>query len=305
MPSQNSSRDDFACWLCDYGWLLAAFAIVMVLGWYLRGRWVQPNAPPVVAPIDTQTIPYATASVIGTQAVPLTETPTLQTATPAAPIFTPSPEPPSMPQYVIVVVPLAWSGDYADFEASAWREINRFTSESGINSYFDVQVILLADNMASADLRSDELIFDMVEFAAEREPADRYIGLTDGDIVLDGDRGTTGWTTGPNSLGVVGEADAAYIVAHELGHTFGLCDEYAYVYWEEQDSYFVGGCPNPFPDNCEQLTDLEPYCSGAPTGDGRNSIMGPSGLDGPYGYNAPSYGHLQEIFSEMANLNMR
>lgn len=298
MRQEHNSWDELSCWLCDYAWLPIVFAVVLLAGWYVRDFWLPPaglpgnetpnppiptNAPPTLLPILTST------------RVPIipTELPTIgQTPTPSS----------ALPQYIVVVVPLNWQGDRASFEADAEQQISLFYVESGFNRYFQLQIKLLDDNMQT-DLSSDTLIYDMVEFAAEREPADRYIGLTDRDISLDGDSNIAGWTMGPNSLGVVGEVDGENIVAHELGHTYGLCDEYNYLIWTEQNEEFQNGCPNPFPVECEQLQVNTPYCSGAPTSDGRNSIMGPAGLEGEYGFNTPSLEHLLKVFADMALLN--
>lgn len=209
----------------------------------------------------------------------------------------------ALPQYIIVVVPLHWQGDRASFEAAAQREIAYFSSESGIERYFSLEIKFLKDNMADADLTSDTLLYDMIEFAATREPADRYIGLTDGNISLDGMSDITGWTTGPNSLGVMGEKNVSYVIAHELAHTYGLCDEYNYMVWQEQDQEFQGGCPNPYPASCDQTLTNEVSCPGAPTADGHNSIMGPAGLVGTYGFNTPSLNHLLKVFAELAKLH--
>lgn len=49
-------------------------------------------------------------------------------------------------------------------------------------------------------------------------------------------------------------------LAHELGHTYNLCDEYKRSFWDDQNNTLanIGGCPNTFPLNC---TDQE-YCQG-------------------------------------------
>lgn len=53
--------------------------------------------------------------------------------------------------------------------------------------------------------------------------------------------------------------DTIISTSHELGHTYGLCDEYSYCAWKSQNDFrwFMGGCPNPFPyecgsENCEE-----------------------------------------------------
>lgn len=305
MQRQSESWDEVTCWLCDYGWILLVFVVVLIAGWYARDLWVPvPAQPPVngtpIVPVTTASpASTSTAAVIvpGTTSRPATATP-LPTVS-----LTVVTETPALPQYIIVLVPLNWQGDRASFEAAAQREIAYFSTESDIGRYFTLQTKLLDENMTDANLDSDTLLYDMVEFAAQREPADRYVGLTDGNIVLDGESSIAGWTMGPNSLGVMGEADADYVVAHELGHTFGLCDEYNYGIWQEQNQEFQDGCPNLFPTQCDRIETSEVSCEGTPTEDGRNSIMGPAGLPGSYGFNAPSFEHLLKVFAELSHLD--
>ncbi len=300
MRQENRAWDDFTCWLCDYGSAILIFFLVLLAGWYVRDSWIPATLPVGTTPVA----PIATASIAGTPlAIPSAthRPPASPTPLPIA-TSTSAPETSSLPEYIVVVVPLNWQGDRASFETAAQREIAYFYSESGVDQFFTLVVKLLEDNMIEANLSSDTLMYDMVEFAAEREPADRYIGLADGDLISDGDSNVTGWTMGPNSLGVLGESRADYVIAHELGHTYGLCDEYNYLVWKEQNQAFQDGCPNPFPSECEQLQTDSIYCSGAPTTDGRNSIMGPSGLGGSYGFNPPSLEHLIKVFAELSKL---
>lgn len=293
----SASWDELSCWLCDYAWFLIVFMFILLAGWYARDYWLLTGSPVTTTPFP----PTPTDLPITSPPIPThTRVPVTPTMVPLpSQIFTPTP---ALPQYIVVVVPLNWKGDRESFEAKAQREISYFYTESSFNNYFQLTVKLLADNM-DTDLSSDTLLADIVEFGAERAPGDRYIGLTDGDISSNGDYNVTGWTTGPNSLGVVGEAGADYVIAHELGHTYGLCDEYNFAVWTEENLEFPNGCPNPFPTACEKLEITGAYCPGAPTSDGRNSIMGPSGLGGAYGFNMPSLEHLKKIFAEMALLN--
>jgi hypothetical protein len=98
------------------------------------------------------------------------------------------------------------------------------------------------------------------------------------------------------------EAEGVSITAHELGHTFGLCDEYNYSEWVLQNESFMGGCPNPYPASCPMITSDEITCDGQPTSDGRNSIMGPAGLFGEYGFNDACLEHLQQTFEYLTSL---
>ena len=54
------------------------------------------------------------------------------------------------------------------------------------------------------------------------------------------------------------------LVAHEIGHTFGLCDEYDFSEWDKQNSVPFVSCPNGDSDNDNQL-DLNCFSGGCPT----------------------------------------
>ncbi len=58
-----------------------------------------------------------------------------------------------------------------------------------------------------------------------------------------------------------GQQDRPGLVAHELGHTYHLCDEYSYAEYATQDQFFRGDtCRNDFPANCGPA---EQYCQGS------------------------------------------
>ncbi len=50
-----------------------------------------------------------------------------------------------------------------------------------------------------------------------------------------------------NTTAVVIASDANSTATHEIGHTFGLCDEYSLTAWNDQNSSYPRGCPNKFP----------------------------------------------------------
>ncbi len=50
--------------------------------------------------------------------------------------------------------------------------------------------------------------------------------------------------------------------AHELGHNYYICDEYAYSYWNNQDTRPTGPCPNPWN---ATYTDTDPILHPCPT----------------------------------------
>jgi len=80
---------------------------------------------------------------------------------------------------------------------------------------------------------------------------DRIVGLTDDDISIYNGASCSdalGYTY-MNTDKTILEYEQSMVTAHELGHDFGLCDEYSYSAWSSQNSYY--GCPNTYPTCCE------------------------------------------------------
>jgi hypothetical protein len=203
----------------------------------------------------------------------------------------------SKPEFILVFLPVAWQSDLAGFKQAAHTQADTFIRESQIDEYFTVKVEILTSGPENVSLTDPNLDYTVLEFGLTHMAGDRYIGLTDGDLAPDGESDIVGWTSGGQV--VVSETLERYVTAHELGHTFGLCDEYNYSEWTLQDGSMSSGCPNSYPSICPQTMAEGITCDGAPTSDGRNSIMGPSGLPGAYGYNSPSLDYLLRIFSTM------
>lgn len=197
------------------------------------------------------------------------------------------------PEYVLVLVPVAWSGTMDEFDRAANEQARLFIEQSEIELFADVRIVLLHDNLTSVSLSDDNLPDRVMRFALAREPGDRYIGVTDGDLILDGNSSVVGWTH-LGGLAVICEASYSAVTAHELGHTFDLCDEYNYVYWLQQNAE-LGGCPNPYPSTCPQIGADIAMCGGMPADDGSPSIMGPA-VQVEQGYNRPSLDHLHSMF---------
>src|SRR3989344_6530882 len=80
--------------------------------------------------------------------------------------------------------------------------------------------------------------------------ADRVVGIVpDGWFAAHGGGGTQGYAISTPIFtfrGVIIEEDERHLAAHELGHTFGLCDEYNNDTWANQDIFLgiPGFCPN-------------------------------------------------------------
>jgi len=279
------------CWLCDYSTFVMVALLVLAIGAY---RWLR--VTPLPSPATTPTSEFVNTptniSVTSTRKPP-TLTPTLiLTSTPA---FTATPAI-EKPEFVLVFVPVNWEFGLSEFEQAAEAHAEIFIRESGIENYFSVRFVAMKTGLEGVSLGSDTLVYDIVEFAAMQEqPADRYIGLTNGDLNPDGESDVVGWTSG--GLAVAAEYQDEFVVAHELGHTFGLCDEYSFLDWERQNENYSSGCPNPYPDAdiCPHK-ETENLCEGNPATDGSNSIMGPAGMPGDYSFNQACYSHLQGVF---------
>ena len=298
---QDPFGENVICWLCDNGLLILAISIMGIVALL---RW---SSVPALSslPFFTTATPTSTLAPLPsmTPAITATITTTITTTSPPTVMVTvqPTPTPVSAPGFVLVFVPLHWQSGRDEFERMARQQAENFIVESGIENFFTVDIVLLETGMDDAQLGSEDLVYDLVEFGLARTPGDRYIGLTDGDIAPEGISDVVGWTSG--GIGVVGETSDTYVSAHELGHTFGLCDEYSYQEWFRQNEEYLDGCPNPYPPDCSQDLTENVICDGSPTADGRNSIMGPAGLSGEYGFNPASLTHLQGIFQEMAELS--
>ncbi|MCA9951767.1 MAG: PD40 domain-containing protein [Anaerolineales bacterium] len=199
------------------------------------------------------------------------------------------------PEYVIVVVPVMWRSSMGEFEQTAREELDHFISESQIERYADVRIEIITNPLTEVSLADPDLPDLVQRYALSLVSGDRYVGLTDGDLMMDGSSSIVGWTRFGSSA-IVAEVGFSMVTAHELGHTFDLCDEYNYLYWSEQNKSLTLGCPNPYPDICPQ-TGNGVVCEGWPARDGSPSIMGPA--RGPsQRYNDPSLIQLQTVFED-------
>lgn len=207
-----------------------------------------------------------------------------------------------LPVFTITFIPLNWQGTRTEFEQAAQQHASEFVSLSGIDHYYKVEPLLAEDGLDGQDLTDTQLLNAIIAFAVENNlPGSRYIGLTDGDLAPDGMSDVLGWTTGGmGAQAVVAEEDDPYTTVHELGHTFGLCDEYSYAAWVEQNE--EAPCPNPYPTSCPKDVQATISCDGDPATNGDNSIMGAAGIPGNYAFNAACLRHLTESFENLTSL---
>ena len=279
MPHRNQVNVSFACWICDYGLIIITILLILIVGALIHFHPFSTGSTSNLPLNDPDIGPEATVGVEVTQTDAQMPTENqIEAVTTVTPYITQETTPestptaiPDKPDFIIAFIPIHWSGTMEQFIDASYAQFNHFVTESNIDSYFDVTCVIIEENLTSSSLDDPNLVLDVIEFGLLREPADRYIGLTDGDLSMDGDNFVAGWTMGEDFLGTVGEAQYLAITSHELGHTFGLCDEYSYSAWYEQDMIAVDGCPNPFPAECNSALDL---CEQSPDVNGHYSIMG-------------------------------
>lgn len=295
----------YACFVCDYWPILAAVLLICVAATWIFSNPNQTWALPISTPTpETTEIPITTSTPVILKATS-TLLPTINstmvglTPTNARTVISPMPDKPEM---IFVAIPVNWGGDIAEFRVEAERQVNLFFNESGIRNYFQVRLIVLDEGLKDVSLADRNLVYDIIEFGASKEPADRYIGITDQDLAPEGNSSIAGWTQFFGQ-GIIAE-NQEEITAHELGHTYGLCDEYSYKEWEFQNEALSGGCPNPFPTTCEATKFELTLCEGTPTEDGDHSLMAAAGSNGRYGFNQSCMQHLTQTWIEMRESTM-
>lgn len=331
---QKRSTDDFACFLCDYAVYLLAVLIVLVLFLYFHTGIPALGPPPALPPAGEQggmpqqpqsphistrianastlvpvqpTVTYvgfseytATPMMSTTQTPFPTRTLAIATKTNISPTTTIAPTPSGPPEYVLAFVPVQWKGTRQEFIDAANRQGDFFVQASGLKDYFNVKYVFFEQTFSDGKLTDSDLLDKMLIWAIQREPADRYIGLADGDLAPDNNTWVAGYTFGIDTQGVLAEITEDTIAAHELGHTYGLCDEYNFNAWDEQNQSLSDGCPNPYPSHCPKNTGVVNECDGTSSNDGKMSLMASSGPSDQSAYNETCQEHLAEVFQHLA-----
>ena len=282
-------QEEIACFICDYWYVILIFLALLFWGiWLIRhlssATTTLPQPSPTVAveePLTTPTPslpePTATIAVTKTQIATVTETvePT-----------------PTRPVYIFGVVPVEWTGTEAEFERLANLYIHYFITKSNMDEYFDIQVQVL-DEPADLNANNENILNELTVYGMSEYPADRYLAITSVDLIMDGDNSVVGFTMGDNAYSVISEAAGPEIPAHELGHTYGLCDEYSYEAWMIENEEMPQGCPNPLAASCNPNFEM---CEGVPAENGDYSMMGAAGYPGIYAFNTDCYAYLQQRF---------
>ncbi len=288
------ASEDFICWLCDNGLLVGVVILVIGGALIFRGK-IYGESESILSFYDTPTpITTITPTVTLTPEKTYTLTPTITPEPTSTIAHSPTPTNPPPPEFIFVMMPVHWKGGLENFEEAADEQIEFYIEQSGMNEYFDIKIEYIMDSMDHEPLTSENLVFEIVNEGVMKVAGDRYIGITNGDIARNGDSMIAGWTMF-GSPGVVCESEYLNVTAHELGHTFGLCDEYQYDIWLEQDQWTEEGCPNPFPSDCTQTG----ICSDVRNPNGLYSIMGIARDNNDLSFNNACMNALNQRFLEM------
>lgn len=83
---------------------------------------------------------------------------------------------------------------------------------------------------------------------------DRIVGLVTDDWFSAHGSESEGISHPLEHSAILASISSPSISAHEIGHTYGLCDEYYYNVWSYQNllAFLTGGCPNSFPESCDE-----------------------------------------------------
>jgi len=163
----------------------------------------------------------------------------------------------------LVFVMVDWDDGVPAFNEQVTAHANRFREVSGLNDCNGLQVDIrrVTTNVPGVnnpvcdtlDAQALQVLQNIKEWAFVNNSVkgDRYIGLTTEEDTSACD--LQGWTVRPPSEGsdtVVLKYSNNITTSHELGHTYGLCDEYCYDVagyqcWTDQNAGYT--CPNSYP----------------------------------------------------------
>lgn len=183
----------------------------------------------------------------------------------------------SRSQYTIVFIPLNWQGNLDTFYSEALQQASFLIDNVGILTWDNTAVISLSQNLVlnfdKTDVENFNSWNDISQFAINRGFAgDRYVAITNEEIWGDVE-GYSNW-----SPVVVLEDGAVHVTAHELGHSWGLLDEYNGDIWLQQAfalyGYPIGSPSNSYPGDEPELADEDMVKSYGREFDSHRCIMG-------------------------------
>ncbi|MDI6730220.1 MAG: PQQ-binding-like beta-propeller repeat protein [Candidatus Altarchaeum sp.] len=164
----------------------------------------------------------------------------------------------------LVFVKVAWD-DFIDFDVTVNQHANYFLEKSGLNACgmkVEIKIVNGSPNITGQEIcdawknnKTSPILEGIKDHALRNNiRGDRYIGLT--TYNMSNNCGVGGYTTFIPDIHydtVIDQYDDRALTSHELGHSYGLCDEYCYDgtnyhHWcwlEENNSLNnIGSCPN-------------------------------------------------------------
>gem|GEM_PF-5441402 len=167
----------------------------------------------------------------------------------------------------LVFVKVVWDNN-VNFTNIVNQHANYFLERSGLNACgmrVEIKIVNGSPNITGQEIcdvwnNSDisPILEGIKDWALTNNiRGDRYIGLTTYNMTNDCNVG--GYTTLIPNIHydtVIAQYDDRALTSHEIGHSYGLCDEYCYngtnynlICWLEQNNSLamLSGCPNPYP----------------------------------------------------------
>jgi len=202
-------------------------------------------------------------------------------------------------RFTIIFIPIQWNSGQADFESYSDMQANFFISNFPLKACPDDVKIIKAWELKDCNINvrcgieeCPDPTLQEIERCADKKykgKYDRAIGLVDASILCGGPLGWSCAIMEPKP--VLCAKPWKEVTAHELGHTYGLCDEYSGCVWDAQNAQM--GCPNP--KACSCCGDAEhPACCAGRAIPGGYCIMGPIGVPHP-GFCSDCFNHLTSI----------
>jgi len=187
-------------------------------------------------------------------------------------------------KYTIVFVPLNWQGDLSSFYTEANSQASFLIDNVGELTPDNTELIDVAKNLVLSFDKNENgwLTFnrwaDISQFANDNgATGDRYVAITNENI--------WGSVAGLSIWGPVVVVEAGVgmgsVTAHELGHSWGLLDEYNPDYWQSERNYRYPASipPNSYPGNDPELVTQPVVKSYGRPFDTKRCIMGSAGND--------------------------
>ena len=213
---------------------------------------------------------------------------------------------------IIAFIPVNWAGDLATFTTVAEGEINIFRQVTPLKECPNKVKVVLIPEVCNIDCTKGVDLVQIEKSCVERwtYSYDYAVALSNNEVCKANAIGG-GFCCGPKSVFVeVYSNRGTMVTAHEIGHQFGLADEYCYsptskVNPTTEDLCPYQGCCKPMDETkkdewynyCKGHHDPPAWCTGNKNMVGGNCIMS-STTDNNIGFCQYCYNHLK-IFPQL------